>query len=178
MRILGIDPGYDRLGIAILDKSSGKTGGKESLVYSSCFTTSKKDSIYERLGAIGEEISRIIEEFKPEALALESLFITKNQKTAMRVSEARGIIMYEGIKRNIPIFEYSPMQIKMAVTGDGSSDKTRITKMVKILVKIPAPQPLSPKKEPLDDEYDAIAVAITHSAMARSLIHSNPLLQK
>ena len=157
MKILGIDPGYDRLGIAIVEKS-GK--GKEKLLYSACLQTSTKDDIYSRFGQIGAEIARIIEEYKPDALALETLFITKNQKTAMRVAEVRGIIIYEAICAKVPIFEYSPMQIKSAITSDGNSDKERIIKMVNILIDIPS-------KKALDDEYDAIAVALTHSACTR-----------
>lgn len=173
MIILGIDPGYDRLGIAVIQKperttgTNGARGAHETVIYSNCFTTSPKDSIYDRLKAIGGEISKIIETYKPDALAIETLFITKNQKTAMRVSEARGIIIYEGLQKNIPIFEYSPMEIKMAITSDGTSDKERVTRMVQMLVAIP-------KKIALDDEYDAIAVALTHSA----LFHSKRNLQK
>ena len=91
-------------------------------------------------------------------MALETLFITKNQKTAMRVAEARGIIIYEALKRDIPVFEYAPMAIKMAITSDGTSDKARMMKMLPLLIDIP-------KKDALDDEYDAIAVALTHSAI-------------
>lgn len=157
MKILGIDPGYDRLGIAILQKTSG---AKDIVLYSNCFSTSAKDSIGNRLVNIGNEVVRILDEYTPDVMALETLFITKNQKTAMRVAEARGIIIYEATKRNVPVFEYSPMEIKTAVTGDGSSDKTRIIKMVGLLVDMP-----DTKK--LDDEYDAVAVAITHSAMKK-----------
>jgi crossover junction endodeoxyribonuclease RuvC len=157
MIILGIDPGYDRLGIAIIEKPYK---GKESLLYSDCFTTSSKDDIYTRLEQIGTEISSVIEKFKPDALAIENLFITKNQKTAMRVSEARGIIIYECLKNSLDVFEYSPMQIKTAITSDGTSDKERMIKMVNLLIKIP-------KKKALDDEYDAIAVALTHSAYCK-----------
>lgn len=154
LRILGIDPGYDRLGIAIVDKP---LKGKEVLIHSDCLQTSNKDGIYQRLEQIGLRISELIKEFKPDALAVETLFITKNQKTAMRVSEARGIIIYEAVKNSVPVFEYSPMQIKMAVTGDGTSTKDRILKMLGLLIKLPA-------KKTVDDEYDAIAVALTHSA--------------
>jgi crossover junction endodeoxyribonuclease RuvC len=157
MRIIGIDPGYDRLGIAVIEKS-GK--GKESLLYSTCFQTSAKDDIYIRLAQVGAEVSRILEEYAPDALSIENLYITKNQKTAMRVSEARGIILYEAAKRHIPIHEYTPMEIKVAVTGDGSSDKRMVEKMVGLLLKLP------PKKA-LDDECDAIAAALAHSAVAR-----------
>src|SRR3989344_2103608 len=118
MIILGIDPGYDRLGIAILEKKN-----KETLLHSECFITSSKDSFYTRLFQIGKRINEIIKEYNPDILAIESLFITKNQKTAMRVSEARGVIMYEAIKNNIKVLEYTPLQIKMAVTGYGKSDK-------------------------------------------------------
>ncbi|MFA6404619.1 MAG: crossover junction endodeoxyribonuclease RuvC [Candidatus Paceibacterota bacterium] len=156
MKILGIDPGYDRLGIAIIEKLPKK---KEVVLYSDCFTTLSKDTIYKRLSMIGDEIVRILEKFSPEAIAIETLFITKNQKTAMRVAEARGIIIYEAIKMGVDVFEYSPMEIKTAITSDGTSDKTRMIKMVHLLVDI------SDKKH--DDEYDAIAVALTHSARIR-----------
>jgi crossover junction endodeoxyribonuclease RuvC len=154
LRILGIDPGYDRLGIAIIDKSSS---GKEVLIYSDCLQTSAKDPIYDRLKSIGTEIARILNEFKPDILAIETLFITKNQKTAMRVSEARGIIIYEALKHDIPVHEYAPMEIKIAITGDGTSDKTRMIKMVRLLIAVP-------DKKTADDEYDAIAIALTASA--------------
>ncbi len=153
--ILGIDPGYDRLGLAIIEKPQR---GKEIVVYSNCLQTSSKSSIYDRLKEVGEVISDVLDKFKPDCMALENLFLSANQKTAMRVAEARGIIIYEAVKRNIPIFEYSPMQIKSAITGDGSSDKARIIKMVQLLV-------ILPNKKALDDEYDAIAVALTHSAI-------------
>ncbi len=153
MRILGIDPGYERLGIAVIEKNT--------VLYSDCFRTSAKDDIHKRLGEIGVEISKIIEKFQPDALAIETLFISTNQKTGMRVAEARGIIMYEAIKRGVLIYEYSPMQIKTAVTSDGSSDKSRMIKMVNLLVSLP-------KKKMLDDEYDAIAVALTHAAIIHS----------
>ena len=155
--IIGIDPGYDRLGIAVIEKPPK---GKEIVTYSDCFKTPTKNSIYDRFGAIGTEIARVIEQFKPGALAIETLFITKNQKTAMRVGEARGIILYEAIRHNIPVYEYTPMQIKVAVTSDGTSDKERVIKMVRILVSLP-------DKKTVDDEYDAIAVALTHCAYVK-----------
>jgi len=157
--ILGIDPGYDRVGIAIIGKPAK---GKEVVVHSTCFQTSSKDTIYDRLHSIGLEIKATIEKYSPTTLAIETLFITKNQKTAMRVSEARGIIIYEALKGGLSVSEYSPMQVKMSITGDGTSDKSRIQKMVRLLVSIP-------KKDAIDDEYDAIAVGLTHSAMMRSL---------
>ena len=165
MIILGIDPGYDRLGIAIIEKPLKR---KEVLIHSDCFSTSPKDSIYTRLSQIGTKISDTIKEYRPDALAIETLFITKNQKTAMRVSEARGIIIYECLKNGLEIHEYSPMQIKTAITSDGTSDKERVTKMIQMLIDMPT------KNKILDDEYDAIAVALTHSA----LFHRSKYLQK
>jgi crossover junction endodeoxyribonuclease RuvC len=155
MLILGVDPGYDRIGIAIIKRINHS---KNEVVYSECFQTSSKDEIYDRLLSVGKAIENIISIYKPDCLAIENLFITKNQKTAMRVSEARGIIIYECKKNGIEIFEYTPMQIKMAITGDGRSDKTRIIKMIEIIAKT------QKNKKAQDDEYDAIAVALTHSA--------------
>lgn len=166
MIILGIDPGYDRLGIAVIDKPPRVKGAKtkETLLYSECFQTSPKDTIYMRLGQIGVEIARVIDTYKPDCVAIENLYITKNQKTAMRVAEARGIILYEAQKRGLAITEYTPMEIKLAVTGDGSSDKRMIAKMLGLLIKMP-PEKMSSKT--LDDECDAIAVALAHSAIIR-----------
>ncbi len=155
--ILGIDPGYDRVGIAVIEKL---LRGKEVVLHSECFQTSSKDTIYDRMLSVGKKIASTISEYNPSSLAIETLFITKNQKTAMRVSEVRGIIIYEALRVQIPVFEYSPMQVKMSITGDGTSDKPRIQKMVKLLVNLP-------KKEAIDDEYDAIAVALTHSAIVK-----------
>lgn len=163
MRILGIDPGYDRLGIAVIEKPSAPSrvrGPKETLLYSDCFQTSAKDPIYVRLGQIGAEVSRIMDEYQPDALSIENLFITKNQKTAMRVAEARGIILYEAQKRGLSIHEYTPMEIKVAVTGDGGSDKRMIAKMLSLLIKMPA-------RKTIDDECDAIAAALAHAAISR-----------
>lgn len=164
IRILGIDPGYDRLGIAVIEKDPSKK--KEVVLYSSHIQTSAKESIYSRLKIIGESVRRVINEYSPNALSIENLFLANNQKTAMRVSEARGIIIYEACLKDIPIFEYTPMQIKMAITGDGSSDKDRMIKMVHLLVELP------PKKR-MDDEYDAIATALTHSALTKSPLSKN-----
>lgn len=151
MRILGIDPGYDRVGIAVIEKIDKN---KEILVHSECLQTSAEDDFYTRLGQVGKRVREIMDTYSPDTLAIESLFITKNQKTGMRVSEARGVIIYQAIQKNIPIFEYTPPQIKSAITGHGGSDKTQITKMIPLLLKMKT-------KIALDDEYDAIAVALT-----------------
>jgi crossover junction endodeoxyribonuclease RuvC len=157
MRIISIDPGYERLGIAIIEKLPRS---KESLLYSDCFKTDSKLPHCERLNLIGSEISRVIGEFKPEALSLEDLFFSTNTKTAMTVAEARGVILYEAAKNNLKVFEYGPGQIKVAVTGYGKSDKEAVIAMVDRLIKID-------KKIKHDDEYDAIAVGLTCFATER-----------
>ncbi|MBP6948474.1 MAG: crossover junction endodeoxyribonuclease RuvC [Candidatus Pacebacteria bacterium] len=158
IRILGIDPGFDRLGICILDKE----GNKEVLIHSQCITTSKKESFEVRLAEIGEELTKILKKYKPHELAIETLFFTTNQKTIITVAEVRGICIYLSHIHDVKIHEYSPPQIKLAVTGYGKATKDDIALMVpKILGK-----PL--KIGILDDEIDAIAIALTHSAHRKS----------
>lgn len=154
VRILGIDPGFDRLGVCILDKE----GMSETLIYSTCITTSKKDTFEKRLLVIGEELEKIIGEYSPKELAIETLFFTKNQKTIITVAEVRGICIYLSYKYNVSIYEYSPPQIKLAIAGHGKATKGDIAIMVPKILK----QPLL--LNTLDDEIDAIAIALTHSA--------------
>ena len=151
-RILGVDPGFERLGIAILEKN--KSDKKEKVIFSTCFKNSAKLDFPERLFLIGDKIKEIIEEYKPEILSIETLFLNTNQKTVMKVSEARGVVIYEASRKKLKIFEASPPQIKIATTGYGRSDKTQINKMVKMLVDID-------EKVKSDDELDAIAIALT-----------------
>jgi len=157
MKIIAIDPGYERLGIAVLEKESGK---KEILLYSNCFKTDKKLEHFERLGLIGNEISKIIDEFEPKTLCLETLFFSANQKTAITVAEARGVILFQASKHNLKVYEYGPGQIKVAVTGYGKSDKQSVNMMVNKLIKIN-------KEIKHDDEYDAIAVGLTCFAIEK-----------
>lgn len=161
MRILGIDPGFERLGIAILEKNDKaafvKNSGaprKELVIFSECFKTSAKLDFSERLKLIGERVRKTIKEYEPKILAIETLFLNTNQKTVMRVSEARGVVMYEGAQAGLKVFEASPPQIKIATTGYGRANKEQIIKMVKILVEIE-------KTKTSDDELDAIAIALT-----------------
>lgn len=157
MRLLAIDPGYERLGIAVLEKLSGQ---KETLLYSACVHTAKTLPHAERLLKIADEVQRVIATFKPKAAAVEKLFLSVNQKTAMPVAEARGAILTEAARAGLSVHEYTPLQIKIAVTGYGRSDKKQVAHMVKRLISLP-------RKKMLDDEYDAIAVGLTHLASAR-----------
>jgi crossover junction endodeoxyribonuclease RuvC len=157
MRILGIDPGYERLGIAIIEKEHG---AKERVVYSACFKTPATIPHPQRLLMVGNEIERVIDEYKPQALAIETLFFSKNQKTALHVSEARGTILFASAHKGLDIYEYSPAEIKIAVSGYGKSDKVQMIKMVRLLVEV-----RNDIKH--DDEYDAIAAGLTCFAMMR-----------
>lgn len=156
MKVLSIDPGFERLGIAVIEKLKGE---KEKLLFSECFETEKKLSFEKRLVLLGEHLEKILLEFSPDHLAIESLFLNTNQRTAMHVAEARGVIIYAGVKAGLQLFEYAPPQIKVAVAGNGRADKKAITKMIPLLLKIE-------KQIKRDDEYDAIAIGLAHLAIA------------
>lgn len=158
MRILAIDPGFERVGLAVIEK---KSGTREKLLYSSCFKTSAKLAFPKRLELIGKEIEKIIKKYRPNALAIETLFFNTNQRTAMRVAEARGAIMLVSQKMGLEIFEYSPLQIKIAITGYGKATKEQVMLMVPRLIRIEG------ARKKTDDEFDAIAIGLTHSAIAR-----------
>ncbi len=150
MRVIGIDPGYDRLGVAILEGDVHS----QRLIFSTCITTDKKASIPKRLLEAGEALAKIVTEYAPTRLGIETLFFNKNVKTALNVAEARGVILYVCQAHDVSVFEYSPQAIKIAVTGHGASKKEQVEDMLRRLVQnIPA--------SALDDEYDAIAAAIT-----------------
>lgn len=158
MIILGIDPGFERLGIAFVKKEHG---AKEVLLFSECFKTSKELPFTERLKLIGARLEELIQEYHPTHLGIETLFIETNQKTAMRVAEARGVILFFAAKYGLKICEYSPLQIKAAVTGYGKADKKAVMAMVPKLIAVPT------TKKMIDDELDAIAVALTTGASER-----------
>ena len=168
MRIIAIDPGYERLGIAILarqDFSSKNLGGrgkqqKEELIFSECFKTKAALPFVDRLELVGREVARVIEEYSPKALAIENLFIETNQKTAMRVAEVRGAILYQARILGLEIYEYTPLQIKVATTGYGKASKIQVMTMVKKLVS-------GAEATKQDDEIDAIAIGLTHFAYVR-----------
>ncbi len=166
MRILGIDPGFERLGVAILEKNLGDK--REKVLFSECFKTSAKLEFSERLNLIGEEVRNIIKKYKPEVLSIETLFLTTNHKTVMRVAEARGVVIYEASRARLKIFEASPPQIKIATTGYGHADKNQIIKMVKILVDIDNSKTRQKNGQESDDELDAIAIALTAFAHIRT----------
>lgn len=156
MLILGIDPGYDRLGVALVKKD----GGKEKLIFSDCFLSDNKKTLAERLLEVGNQLEKLIKEYRPAMVATEKLYFTVNQKTALAVAEARGVISYLSAKHKIPLFEYTPPEIKLTVTGYGNANKKQVAEMVPRLIKIS-------KTVKYDDEYDAIAIALTHLAISK-----------
>lgn len=156
MKVLALDPGYDRLGVAILEKS----GNEQTLLYSSCIETDRTHSLPDRLLQVGTAVSSLLREYSPEAVAIETLFFNKNIKTAIGVAQARGIIIFLARQAGCTLYEFGPQEIKVAVTGYGKSDKLAVIDMVKRLVK-------NSPTDALDDEYDAIAVGITALAHHR-----------
>ena len=156
MKVLALDPGYDRLGVAILEKS----GNEQILLYSSCIETDRTHPLPDRLLHVGTAVSSLLREYSPEAVAIETLFFNKNIKTAIGVAQARGIIIFLARQAGCTLYEFGPQEIKVAVTGYGKSDKLAVIDMVKRLVKNSPP-------DALDDEYDAIAVGITALAHHR-----------
>ncbi len=163
MRILAIDPGYEKMGVAVLEKIAG---GKETLIFSECFLTSRKDTHAIRLASLGKEVKRVIKKYNPEALAIEKLFFTTNQKTALLVAEARGVIIYESATAGLSISEFTPLQAKVAVTGYGRGTKDQMEYMVEKLITIG-------KKIKEDDEYDAIAMGLTFFATKKIYENTN-----
>lgn len=156
MKIISIDPGYDRIGVAILEKDSLKKPF-ESVLFSTCIITDKKQSFYERMQYVQSEITHILDKYKPEQLAIEELYFAKNTKTALRVAEAKGIIVGIILDKNIPVTELHPNHIKIAITGYGAAKKEDILFMLPKLITIDT-------TGKIDDELDAIAVGIAYFA--------------
>jgi crossover junction endodeoxyribonuclease RuvC len=157
MRVLAFDPGYERLGVAVIEKQNGK----EVLLHSDCIRTSAKDTFATRLAVLGSAVEELIAAHSPTCVALENLYFENNAKTAMNVSSVRGMLLYLAARNNLAAYEYTPLQVKVAVTGNGRSDKAAIALMVPKLVSIS-------RGERLDDELDAIAVGITCLASVRN----------
>lgn len=159
-KILAIDPGYERVGIAILEQHENE---KHTLIHSECFKTNSKTPFYERVSLIGSHIKKIVKQYNPSSLAIEKLYFTANQKTAMNVAEARGVIIYEAIQNKLNIFEYTPMEIKVAVTGYGKATKQDVFHMTQKLILLPKDRIF------LDDEIDAIAIGLTCFAIEKKI---------
>lgn len=156
-RILGIDPGTGILGFGVIDVN---INGKAVLVDGGVIRTPVKQPDSERLSTIYDELTEIIKHHKPEVMSVEKLFFAQNVTTAMSVAQARGVVLLCGIQNGLELFEYTPLQIKLAITGYGRADKKQVQEMVRIVLNLnEVPKP--------DDCADALAAAICHSMTAR-----------
>lgn len=154
VRVLGIDPGYERVGVALLEKREGE---KEILLFSECIITKRTLLHHERLLMLGKRVEEIINKYNPETLSIEKLYFNENQKTALLVSEARGVILFIASQKKLFVREFTPLEIKVATTGYGRADKKQMRMMINRLIDIP-------KTIKHDDEYDAIAAGLTSIA--------------
>lgn len=158
MKVLAIDPGYGRCGIAVLERQSGK----DVLIYSECVETSASMDFPERLNTVAQACRNAVAAHAPDCVAMEKLYFAQSRTTGLKVAEVRGAILALAGERGLGVFEYSPAEVKNAAAGYGGADKKQVIKMLHALVKIEKPIRL-------DDEYDAIAVGITHLAFAGSI---------
>jgi len=151
MRVLGIDPGFGRIGWAIIDGSRSR----QELVEYGCLETESNSALALRLGEIYDFMLDLIGKYKPVAVAVEDIFYFKNQKTVIGVAQARGVILLAVVKAKVMCFNYSPLQVKSTIAGYGKADKRQVQLMVKTQLGLKVvPKP--------DDAADAAAVALTH----------------
>ncbi len=152
MVILGVDPGYAIVGCGIIDY----TGNRFKTLCHTAVTTPAKTELDYRLELIYDGISDLIDKYQPSAMSIEKLFFNTNTTTAIAVAEARGCILLAARKKDVPVFEYTPLQIKMSVTGYGKAEKKQVIEMTRMLLGLQkAPSP--------DDVADALAAAICHA---------------
>ena len=159
MRILGIDPGYATVGYCVVDIQ----GGRYHSVEHGAIVTRPEDDFPRRLEIIFDAAYSVMQKYRPQALSLEKLFFANNKTTAIGVAEARGVILLAAQKAGVPVYEYTPMQVKQAVTGYGGAQKPQVQEMVRRLLCLQSvPKP--------DDTADALAMAITHGQAAGSAL--------
>ena len=158
MRVLGIDPGTGRLGWALVEGNRAK----QTLLVCGCFETKVNGVAAKRLAEISYFIEELVEKYKPDEAAVEDLFFFKNAKTVIRVSESRGVVVAGIARQSIPVFDYTPLQVKQTVTGYGRAEKAQVQKMMKAILHLETvPKP--------DDAADAVAVGVTHLLFNRQL---------
>jgi len=158
MRVLGVDPGYHRTGVAVVDR----LGNKLTLLESHLIETDRKSTFAARLSDVYDGVSSLISRYSPDAVAVEELFFAKNVKTAIGVAHARGVVLLAADQASIPVFEYKPSTIKLSVTSNGAATKVQVSFMVKRIVGVDL-------DGRTDDEVDAIAVAICHAFTAKQI---------
>jgi len=148
MKVLGIDPGYDRMGWGVIERQKNDW---QVLDYG-CVQTSAKENLTERLFQINEALEKIIKKWQPCAMGVEDLFFCNNAKTAIKVGQARGVILLTARKNNLEIFEFTPLQVKQQISGSGRADKKQMQKMMAIMLGLK-------DKITQDDSADALAIA-------------------
>lgn len=151
IRVLGIDPGYDRCGWGVVEESGNRFG----LVACGCLETQQDLNISQRLEKIFDGLGLLFIQYHPDAVAIEDLFFNNNTKTAIKVGQARGVIMLAAAKNGVNVFSYTPLQIKMAITGYGRAEKKQIQEMLFKILKLK-------DKIKQDDTADAVAGALAH----------------
>lgn len=157
MRILGIDPGYAIVGWGVVDADKGRF----RTVDYGAITTDAHTLFETRLVSVYADMCTLLDTAKPDAMAIETLFFTTNRTTAIYVAQARGVILLAAAQRGVPVYEYSPMQVKQAVAGYGKAVKKQVQEMTRRILNLPAvPKP--------DDTADALAMAICHGNASRS----------
>lgn len=157
-RILGIDPGFGRVGYGIIEQVNvrdlpHRQAGWQAVGFG-CIETSPKKSFVDRLAEIHNELEKIIKKYQPSRLAVEQIFYFKNAKTVIEVAQARGVIILTGVENNLPIDEFTPLQVKQAVTGYGRAEKGQLQKIMAVILGIK-------EKIKSDDAADALAIALT-----------------
>jgi crossover junction endodeoxyribonuclease RuvC len=157
MRIIGIDPGIATVGFGVVE-SDGK---RQSLAACGVITTAAGIGLSSRLNRIYEDLTELIGNFSPDAMAVEELFFNTNQTTGIAVAQGRGVILLAGYRTGVPVFEYTPLQVKQAVVGYGRAEKSQVIDMVRRLLNLQSP----PKP---DDAADAVAIALCHARSATS----------
>jgi crossover junction endodeoxyribonuclease RuvC len=150
--ILGIDPGYDRLGWGVCQQ----TGNKLQVLAYGCVQTNKKDPLYDRYQELIDTMEEVLTKYQPQELAIEKLFFSRNTTTAIKVAEIRGLVITLALKANLTITDYGPNQIKLATTGYGKADKKAVEKMVRLQLNLQ-------NTKIIDDTLDALGVCLTHS---------------
>jgi crossover junction endodeoxyribonuclease RuvC len=165
MTILGIDPGTERTGYGVIKTSREKPLQIHHLDHG-CITTNRSDNQGIRLVSLEKQLVQVFRQHEPDAMAVETLFFFKNLKTVMPVSEARGVILLTGSKKKVPIYEFSPPQVKMVVAGYGRAEKKQVQAMVQKLLKLEDP----PKP---DDAADGLALAIACAFALRGLTRNS-----
>ena len=155
MIILGIDPGIATTGFGIIEK----TKGENKVVDFGCIITKPGMPDGERLKILSNELNKLLKKHQPKVMAVENIFFFKNLKTAMPVSQAKGVILLSAAKKKIPVYEFSPLQVKMAVTGYGKAEKKQVQKMVFNLLNLEEPKDKNKRK---DDAADALGIALCY----------------